>query len=195
MELPRLGPRLMPERTASTCSQLCAPSATQSAGCPVHPIRLDPVQPRRPVAEGPGGGDRLPHGGLLDVRRDHTHITESLCRACQSQDSRTVDSVVVGHQYPHTGNYLCVMTLAPRPTSLWSRTPAPDPGGPDRDRLVRLLGDEGFSVTYARTRQKGWEHVLDDPGAWCSWSRAATGPWATWPSGWWGGECRSRCSR
>jgi diacylglycerol kinase (ATP) len=37
-------------------------------------------------------------------------------------------------------------------------------GGPDRDRLVRLLADEGFAVTYATTRQKGWEHVLDDPG-------------------------------
>jgi diacylglycerol kinase family enzyme len=38
-------------------------------------------------------------------------------------------------------------------------------GGPDRDHLVRLLGDEGFAVTYASTRWKGWEHVLDDPGA------------------------------
>jgi diacylglycerol kinase family enzyme len=37
-------------------------------------------------------------------------------------------------------------------------------GGPGRDRLVRLLGDEGFSVTYATTTDKGWEHVLDDPG-------------------------------
>ena len=37
-------------------------------------------------------------------------------------------------------------------------------GGLDRDRLVRLLADEGFAVTYATTRQKGWEHVLDDPG-------------------------------
>jgi diacylglycerol kinase family enzyme len=37
-------------------------------------------------------------------------------------------------------------------------------GGPGRDRLVRLLGDDGFSVTYAATTDKGWEHVLDDPG-------------------------------
>ncbi|MFL5519064.1 MAG: diacylglycerol/lipid kinase family protein [Gemmatimonadales bacterium] len=36
--------------------------------------------------------------------------------------------------------------------------------GPDRDRLVRLLGDEGFAVTYRSTKEKGWEHVLDDPG-------------------------------
>ena len=37
-------------------------------------------------------------------------------------------------------------------------------GGPGRDRLVRLLADEGFAVTYAGTGDQGWEHVLDDPG-------------------------------
>ena len=44
------------------------------------------------------------------------------------------------------------------------QNPASGTGGPGRDRLVRLLGDEGFSVTYASTGDKGWEHVLDDPG-------------------------------
>jgi diacylglycerol kinase family enzyme len=45
------------------------------------------------------------------------------------------------------------------------QNPESGTGGPGRDRLVRLLGDEGFSVTYASTGDKGWEHVLDDPGA------------------------------
>jgi diacylglycerol kinase family enzyme len=36
--------------------------------------------------------------------------------------------------------------------------------GTPRDRLVRLLGDQGFSVTYASTSDQRWEHVLDDPG-------------------------------
>jgi diacylglycerol kinase (ATP) len=44
------------------------------------------------------------------------------------------------------------------------QNPNSGPGGSDRDRLVRLLGDNGFSVTYCSTKQKGWEHVLDDPG-------------------------------
>ena len=42
---------------------------------------------------------------------------------------------------PRTATYV---TLVQNPSS--------GPGGPDRDRLVRLLGDEGFSVTYARTK-------------------------------------------
>jgi diacylglycerol kinase family enzyme len=37
-------------------------------------------------------------------------------------------------------------------------------GSVRRNRLVRLLGDEGFSVTYASTKDGGWEHLLDDPG-------------------------------
>ncbi len=45
------------------------------------------------------------------------------------------------------------------------QNPGSGTGGPGRDYLVRLLGDEGFAVTYASTRWKGWEHVLDDPGA------------------------------
>jgi diacylglycerol kinase (ATP) len=44
------------------------------------------------------------------------------------------------------------------------QNPSSGPGGSDRDRLVRLLADNGFSVTYCSTKQKGWEHVLDDPG-------------------------------
>ena len=44
------------------------------------------------------------------------------------------------------------------------QNPGSGTGGPGRDRLVRLLGDEGFSVTYATTADKCWEHVLDDPG-------------------------------
>jgi diacylglycerol kinase family enzyme len=44
------------------------------------------------------------------------------------------------------------------------QNPASGTGGMRRDRLVRLLGDEGFSVTYAATDTDGWEHVLDDPG-------------------------------
>lgn len=35
MELPRFKPRLTPERTTSTLSQLWVPSATQSAGVPL----------------------------------------------------------------------------------------------------------------------------------------------------------------
>lgn len=54
---------------------------------------------------------------------------------------------------PRTATYVTVV-----------QNPDSGVGGPDRDRLVRLLGDEGFSITYRSTRQKGWEHVLDDPG-------------------------------
>jgi diacylglycerol kinase family enzyme len=54
---------------------------------------------------------------------------------------------------PRTATYV---TLVQNPQS--------GTGGSDRDRLVRLLGDEGFSVTYCSTKEKGWEHVLDDPG-------------------------------
>jgi diacylglycerol kinase (ATP) len=44
------------------------------------------------------------------------------------------------------------------------QNPQSGTGGLRRDRLVRLLGDEGFSVTYARTSDDRWEHVLEDPG-------------------------------
>lgn len=54
---------------------------------------------------------------------------------------------------PHTATYV---TLVHNPSS--------GAGGSGRDRLVRLLADEGYAVTYCSTRDKGWEHVLDDPG-------------------------------
>ncbi len=54
---------------------------------------------------------------------------------------------------PRTATYV---TLVQNPRS--------GAGGSDRDRLVRLLGDEGFSVTCCSIKEKGWEHVLDDPG-------------------------------
>lgn len=59
------------------------------------------------------------------------------------------------------------MDYDPRTATYVTLVQNPDSGigGPDRDHLVRLLGDEGFAVTYASTRWKGWEHVLDDPGA------------------------------
>ena len=57
------------------------------------------------------------------------------------------------HHDPRTATYVTVV-----------QNPGSGTGGPDRDHLVRLLGDEGFAVTYASTRWKGWEHVLDDPG-------------------------------
>jgi diacylglycerol kinase family enzyme len=44
------------------------------------------------------------------------------------------------------------------------QNPTSGTGGLPRDRLVRLLGDAGYAVTYAATGQEGWEHVLDDPG-------------------------------
>jgi diacylglycerol kinase (ATP) len=44
------------------------------------------------------------------------------------------------------------------------QNPQSGTGGTRRDRLVRLLGDQGFSVTYASTSDQRWEHVLDDPG-------------------------------
>jgi diacylglycerol kinase family enzyme len=56
-------------------------------------------------------------------------------------------------QDPRSATYITVI-----------RNPESGTGGPGRDRLVRLLGDEGFSVTYATTTDKGWEHVLEDPG-------------------------------
>ncbi len=57
------------------------------------------------------------------------------------------------HHDPRTATYVTVV-----------QNPGSGTGGPGRDYLVRLLGDEGFAVTYASTRWKGWEHVLDDPG-------------------------------
>jgi diacylglycerol kinase (ATP) len=54
---------------------------------------------------------------------------------------------------PRTATYVTVV-----------QNPESGNGGPDRDRLVRLLGDEGFAVTYRSTKEKAWEHVLDDPG-------------------------------
>jgi diacylglycerol kinase (ATP) len=54
---------------------------------------------------------------------------------------------------PRTATYVTVI-----------QNPDSGTGGPDRDHLVRLLVDEGFSVTYRSTRDQDWERVLDDPG-------------------------------
>jgi diacylglycerol kinase (ATP) len=54
---------------------------------------------------------------------------------------------------PRTATYVTVI-----------HNPGSGGGRLDRDRLVRLLADEGFSVTYRTMKDKGWEHVLDDPG-------------------------------
>jgi hypothetical protein len=56
---------------------------------------------RRPEADRPGRGDRVPRRGLLDVRGDDADVAELGRRAREGRDAGAVDAVVVRDEDAH----------------------------------------------------------------------------------------------